>query len=139
MVLCERLSVESRDAQERVLRLEDDVSLAFNLLSKVRDEAEQSRGQRIATDRNGAELAGYVYAISDGTAIKIGFSSVHPSWPNGRLAQLQTACPTTLSLIGAFVGTVDDERNLHGRFAEHRLRGEWFAHVSEIVGYFDKP
>lgn len=135
MLLCERLSKDSIAAQSRVLEIEDDVSLAFNLQASVRADVDRIRDYRAQAART--EFVRYVYAVGDGTAIKIGFSGRHPSL--GRFAQLQTASAKELKLIGALVGTVNDERDLHRRFAEHHLRGEWFNHVSEIVEHFDKP
>jgi len=42
----------------------------------------------------------------------------------------------TLNLIGFRVGTVEDEHELHIRFAAHRIRGEWFLPAQEILAYF---
>jgi hypothetical protein len=81
---------------------------------------------------------GYLYGISNGHAIKIGWSWAHPGARGGRLAQLQTGCPDELRLLGAILGAKSEERALHARFYEHRIRGEWFRHAPEIVEYFVK-
>lgn len=51
---------------------------------------------------------------------------------NGRLAQLQTACPYDLHVWASTAGGMMRERELHRQFAKHRMRGEWFARVPEI-------
>jgi hypothetical protein len=38
-------------------------------------------------------------------------------------------------LLGATPGQFRDERAMHGRFGEHRVRGEWFVDVPAIRGY----
>jgi hypothetical protein len=92
----------------------------------------EERKALIRTQRDDEEL-GYVYAISDGSAIKIGWSGAHPS---SRMAQLQTASPNKLRLVGALLAASHEEGALHARFARHRIRGEWFRPVDEIVDYF---
>ncbi|WP_435844243.1 GIY-YIG nuclease family protein [Streptomyces griseoluteus] len=54
------------------------------------------------------------------SAVKIGTSAD----PEGRLRSLQTGQPVELSLLWTCDG--DYERALHARFAEYRIRGEWF-------------
>jgi hypothetical protein len=55
-------------------------------------------------------------------AIKIGYSVK----PDVRLADLQTASPHKLTLLGTISGTKDHESWLHKRFAKYKLEGEWF-------------
>ncbi len=55
-------------------------------------------------------------------AIKIGYSIDVQK----RLAQLQTAVAERLILIGQIPGEITDERDLHERFRDHHVRGEWF-------------
>lgn len=82
---------------------------------------------------------GFVYAIGNAEVLKIGWTSRHPCAENGRLAQLQTANHTALELLGMFAGTQAEEHALHLRFAPHRVRGEWFKAIPEIVEYFRSP
>lgn len=56
-------------------------------------------------------------------AVKIGFSGGDL---NERIRNLQTASPFPLDLYSTMPGTKRDERELHKRFADHRLNGEWF-------------
>lgn len=64
----------------------------------------------------------HTYFISDGTRVKIGKSRYHPA---KRLAQLQTANATPLTLIAFMMG--DHEKTWHQLFAIYRRQGEWFA------------
>jgi len=70
-----------------------------------------------------------IYFIKDtgSLAIKIGYSKK----PNKRLSGLQTANPHKLLLLGTVPGTEKDEEELHGKFAQFRLEGEWFK--GEII------
>lgn len=129
--LCSQLSEQSQAAQDRVLSIDSGLRLAHALLNDVHERVRTLQDSLGEGDR-----VGYVYGISDGSAIKIGWSAGHPTSYNGRLSQLQTASAAELQLVGAVVGTQLDERSLHRRFAEHRIRGEWFRHVPEIVEYF---
>jgi hypothetical protein len=68
------------------------------------------------------EAAGsYTYAISDGTAVKIGRSAAHPIC---RLAALQVGNPRELRLVAWSVSVTEGEA--HRRLHRWRLRGEWF-------------
>lgn len=49
-----------------------------------------------------------------------------------RLATLQTASSLELKLEATLSGYTEVERELHARFAQHKIRGEWFALVGEI-------
>ena len=73
-------------------------------------------------------LAQFVYFISDGDAIKIGLSKT----PKGRLRTLQTGHPRELVLLASLEGSRRLEREIHERFANLRLRGEWFRDDGEI-------
>ena len=75
-----------------------------------------------------------VYAIWDGTAVKVGKSDMHPE---ERLRDLQVGNPRKLRLL-AFTGHIDECR-AHNLLWRHRLRGEWFATeaVLELVRDFD--
>jgi hypothetical protein len=81
-----------------------------------------------------ATVPGGVYFIQAGTdgPIKIGISDN----PAKRLAQLQTAHPVGLALLGV-VPDVDLalERELHRRFAAYRMNGEWFAPAAPVLDY----
>lgn len=69
-----------------------------------------------------------VYFIQDSISgmIEIG-ASVDPK---ARLAMLQTGCPGELRIVKT--ATDLDEREYHQRFAEYRVRGEWFKCEGEL-------
>lgn len=69
------------------------------------------------------------YFISDGTLVKIG-RSVDPL---RRLATFQTSSPEKLKIVLTLDG--DRELDLHQRFAEFRVRGEWFRPSVEMLSF----
>jgi hypothetical protein len=74
---------------------------------------------------------GWVYFVRNGKAIKIGFTTDLDQ----RLKRLQTASSSTLELLGAVAGTLEDEQNLHRRFANLQIRGEWFRGHTSLMAY----
>ena len=51
-----------------------------------------------------------------------------------RIAQLQTANPRTLNVIGVIPnGTREDEKRLHHELRRYRVRGEWFDYTERRV------
>lgn len=62
--------------------------------------------------------------------IKIGFTE---STAEARLADFLTGSPVSLRLLGSIPGTAEDEKDLHRRFAAHRVHGEWFRPVPELL------
>jgi hypothetical protein len=76
-------------------------------------------------------MSGYVYFITTAEAdrVKIGFTSNSPA---SRLRELQTGSPFELCIIATECGSLAREQELHRRFAEHRLHGEWFEMCDEI-------
>lgn len=71
----------------------------------------------------------YVYFISDETAIKIGKSDN----PLTRLSSLQTGNPRELKLLGS--SPLLEESDVHLKFNEYRIRGEWFTCEPEIIQF----
>jgi predicted ATPase len=70
-------------------------------------------------------VTGRIYFIATDAldAVKIG----HTLGPvSERYRVLQTACPLQLKILVSTDGSVRDERDLHARFADLRIRGEWF-------------
>lgn len=72
-----------------------------------------------------------VYFIQAGETgpVKIGSSLRVAS----RLASMQPHCWEKLRLIRLFNGYAVEEGSLHARFRQHRLRGEWYRPVEEII------
>jgi hypothetical protein len=75
---------------------------------------------------------GYVYCITDGEYVKIGYS-VNPS---KRVAELQTGNARILRVLGTLPGTPADERRLHEKYIEHNVLQEWFELDSDLLAEF---
>jgi hypothetical protein len=86
-------------------------------------------GFREDTDLVAHNQGPYVYALHDGTAIKIGHTTRHPS---ERLRSLQTGNPRRLRLL-AYTSTLD-ERAAHGLLGRWRTPvGEWFSPSPQVL------
>lgn len=81
---------------------------------------------------------GFVYFIQEGEdgPIKIGWAKD----PRRRLASMQSGNPRRLHLLGA-IKTKRRllERELHDRFIEDHLTGEWFSPSSELLALIGSP
>lgn len=66
----------------------------------------------------------YFIQAGDGGPIKVGFTHGPIS---SRMSSLQAACPDVLSLLATTDGDRKTEAELHVRFAQDHIRGEWFA------------
>jgi hypothetical protein len=76
---------------------------------------------------------GYVYFVAGGPFIKIGWSM----WMRERIAGLQTGNPYKLELLATMPGSIDTEREMHDRFKDHRVEGEWFKDCQEIRNFIE--
>ena len=56
-----------------------------------------------------------------------------------RLATLQGASPFVLTLLNAISGDYEQEKLIHQKFEKHRIRGEWFSRVQEIIEFANNP
>ena len=76
---------------------------------------------------------GYIYFIQDTECglIKIGWAKD----PYSRMTTLQTGAPNRLILLGAFEGTIKDEKTIHNLMKNERTRGEWFKDNENIRQY----
>ena len=86
----------------------------------------------IAENKN--EDEGHVYFImSEKTqAIKIGFTT---GSVKVRLRALQTAHPYRLKVLATLNGNRSYEKELHQRFAQFRLKGEWFEPHPDLLAF----
>jgi DNA-binding XRE family transcriptional regulator len=74
-----------------------------------------------------------IYLIShEDKFLKIGYTCNI----NNRLSQLQTSNPIRLKVINLIKGDVNLEKELHSRFKDIRVNGEWFVYDAEILNYF---
>lgn len=125
-----KVAEESRHAQRALTALAEDIR-GLNMAAEVLNE--------IATAAQATpdfSRPGFVYLIGHSSALKIGWTEKHPA--KGRLNQLQTATEQDLELLSYMLGTVEDEHQLHNRFAAHHIRGEWFHRAQEILAYFQE-
>lgn len=74
-----------------------------------------------------------IYFVKADNKIKIGYSSN----PANRIITLQTSSPEELQVLLVIDGNMDDERELHKKFIDHKIRGEWFALSNEISEYIE--
>lgn len=74
-----------------------------------------------------------IYFVQRGEAgpVKIGVSAN----PDSRIAALQKSYEEKLRVLAIILGDLAAERALHERFAEHRIKGEWFKPVPEILDF----
>jgi len=79
-----------------------------------------------------------IYAVvieGDDEHVKIG-KTKGETWSvralKGRLSGLQTASPRRMLCIGVAPGYTAEERELHDRFAEERVRREWFKRTERV-------
>ena len=81
----------------------------------------------------------YFIRIGVDGPIKVGFTSGDPA---KRLHTLQAGCPYDLQLLAIAEGDLNDERGIHAKFAESRMRGEWFdpsPALLDHIGQFAAP
>ena len=87
---------------------------------------------KLQQDANRQSATPHVYFIRAGDAVKIGSAADISK----RLETLQCANPVELHVVRIIRhGGAHLERELHGRFRHHHLRGEWFRWCDEIVSY----
>lgn len=99
--------------------------------TSIKDHCERLQREMLSWSKYGDHPAyrlGYVYFVTDETAIKIGYSLD----VNGRLVGLQAVHHAKLRIISYFVGIKCDEKALHQHFKDLRLRGEWFQKSVKI-------
>jgi hypothetical protein len=70
----------------------------------------------------------FVYALTDGEAVKVGKSRTHP---RTRMEALQTGSSRELVLL-AYDARLS-EREAHRKLHRHRRRGEWFDLCPEVL------
>ena len=132
-------------SHDRLINLVAQKKLTINaVLYFVRSWAEEDAriitpGKRtINLDKETAKPPCYIYFILnyDSQAVKIGIAKN----VKRRLASLQTSSPSKLELLGIIkTKSVNNarkiEKSLHEKFAENRIRGEWFKTNVELLDY----
>jgi DNA-binding XRE family transcriptional regulator len=79
-------------------------------------------------------MTGYVYAMLSCDRVKIGYSER----PKQRLNDANTMSPFKVEMLGYYEATFQDEQDLHKKFYEFRLHGEWFAYSGPVKKWADK-
>ena len=77
----------------------------------------------------GTMSCGTIYVLSDGTAVKIGFTMNNP---RTRLESCQTGNPRKIELLTTTLGTIEDESRVHRMLSAFRLCGEWFEDCKPV-------
>lgn len=78
-------------------------------------------------------MAIYFIQCGDGGAVKIGYARN----PYDRIDTLQIGSPVALSILKITEGSLRDELRFHARFADHRVRGEWYSPTPEMLEFID--
>lgn len=108
---------------------------AGHVVIRPKNATPQVKPIKAKKTRTKKALPGYVYLISDGTALKVGKTTTHPTQ---RIGSLQTGNPRLLSLLAFFeVSDVNIvELTLHKKFISLNVLGEWFTHDQMILDEF---
>jgi hypothetical protein len=112
-----------------ILRHADQIDVDLRAIDGL---VEAARPARPTTSEIPVPATGIVYLIGAPGSLKIGFTVNVRS----RFDGLRTSSPLDLSVLALLEGSRQLERELHRRFAVHRLRGEWFLDVPEIRDFF---
>lgn len=76
-------------------------------------------------------LAGWVYFVSAGGMVKIGFSTT----PLRRLRDIRSLSPVSVRLARLIPGDMEDEARLHAKHGHLRSHGEWFHAKDTLKRY----
>jgi hypothetical protein len=128
---------EGRKRREELDRIWQEINQKYEEHIRIAQEAEAKRKaqqealqaeSRAIAERKAREL---VYFIVDRqeSIVKIGVSMS----PENRLRSLRTSNPRLLELAATLPGGYDLERQLHERYAKHRIKGEWFQLTPGIL------
>lgn len=55
-----------------------------------------------------------------------------------RFSEIKTGCPDELVLLGITKGDANIERQIHEKFADSRVRGEWFAPSDDLASFIER-
>lgn len=120
-IVPKKLALKSagHSGRRKRLHVDEEVQAALGVLRDAKGHREGKQG--------------YVYCISDGEYVKVGYSTN----PEARVPELQTGNARTLTLLGAIPGTVSDEKALHIKYIKNNVLQEWFEPVSDLLAEFD--
>ncbi len=115
---------ERADSYAAIIYQQGVIDGQAKLIQSQRDQRERRK-----VGRGKKEWVTVIYFICSPSAVKIGMAKD----AQRRLGVLQTSHPETLALVATCEGGRQLEGEYHRRFAEHRLRGEWFSRAPEIL------
>lgn len=120
-----------RDNLGRHMGFEPICEPAINNLAEL--DAPQKKQKRPEAAQSVRASTGHVYFVEAvGTGrVKIGFSD---NW-RARVNDLQVGCPFPLRRLLVIPGTITLESEMHLRFRDHRIQGEWFTLCPEIEAF----
>jgi hypothetical protein len=76
----------------------------------------------------------YFIQNTDTKHIKIGYSDNI----RRRLSELQITSPHELTILTICEGGIEVEKELHDKFNNHYVRGEWFSPSEELISYINE-
>lgn len=103
-------------------------------LEKVGITCAELKWKEPASNNTKIQEREYVYFLKADRFLKIGRSS---GSPYSRIASLQTGCPFPLVPIAHISGGSSKELELHKRFNQYRVHGEWFLFSGELVEFIN--
>lgn len=90
----------------------------------------RGRAQEVVNRTPTAQASIYFIQAGDGGPVKIGYTMADPTL---RVKVMGTHNHEELTLLGSFPAPRSTETSLHRRFAEHRIRGEWFRPHPDLL------
>lgn len=75
----------------------------------------------------------YFVQVGESGPIKIGTATDVAR----RIQSIQCAHHEPVKVLGVMEGGLKKERDMHGKFAESRIRGEWFKPTSDIIEFVE--
>jgi hypothetical protein len=108
---------------------------AFGKLKFFKDLVAQAFGFGLILDKPNGKI--YFIQAKSGGLIKIGFSIDLKR----RLRTLQSHSPLPLKIVGSMDGSLEMEKEIHGKFNKTRERGEWFypsEKLIKFIGFYDE-
>src|SRR5262249_50595481 len=79
------------------------------------------------------EDASVIYFVQDSDRLAIKIDCVKDNTVEKRRGELQVGNPSALVILATLPGGREEEKALHLRFAQARVRGEWFRPVPELI------
>jgi hypothetical protein len=133
----ERAKINARRSQRKREARENPALFAVYEKKRIAAyERDRVRGREYAKEarakfEDGIERVYFIESV-ELCRIKIGYSSCHPQH---RLSCMITGSADELRLLGWVPGSRLLEKRLHDRFAQQRVRGEWFTISDDLRAY----